>query len=82
MNIAIVIVALILGYIVFRKFKSNVPEIEKIEEKKKVLVEKVDKLEAERKDLKDKAVAQEANATEEHKEEFWEELMGKKKDDK
>lgn len=81
MNIAIAIVALVFCYIVFCKFKDNTPEINKIEKKKQVLVEKVDKLEAERKDLKDKAVAQEKDETEAHKEKYWEEYLGKKKDD-
>lgn len=82
MNIAIILVALVLAYIVFKKFKDNNPEIKAIEEKKAVLIEKVGRLEADRKDLKDKAVVQEKDATEEHKEEFWEELLAKKKDDK
>lgn len=81
MNVILIVAVLVGIYFLYSRM-TKIPKIEALEKEKAPLVEKVDRLKEERETLKDKATVQEKDATEEHKEEFWEEYMGKKKDDK
>jgi hypothetical protein len=64
------LVAALIGVVYF-KFKSNVPKIKELEKEKVATQTKLDAVNAERETLKATVAAEQHNATEEQKQEFW-----------
>lgn len=74
------IIALGVGAFLFLKPKDKNKEIQKLEQQASVVKGKLEVVEEQRKDLKEKIEAEQKNATEEQKQEFWKDYV--KKDDK